>query len=98
MKFVDLVEAVTNKKLKKLNDRLSDMIKDDPNMLNRLLDLDWRDTLQVDSFCKDCFGDPSGIYINTLDEQKRLLRRIYDDRHQESGSNFMRPEYTAISF
>jgi len=98
MKFVDLVEAVTNKKLKKLNDTLSKMIQNDPTILHRLLDLDWRDNVQVDSFCKECFGEPKGIYINTLDEQKRLLRRIYNDRHKESGSNFMRPEYTAISF
>jgi len=96
-KLTDLIEAVTQTKLVKLNGKLRQLMTDDRTFKYRFLDLDWRDPKVVEDFCKECFGDPKGLYINTLDEQKGLLRRIYNDYHQENGSNFMRMEFTDVN-
>lgn len=93
-----IIEAVTNVKLAKMHNKLANRIDKDPTMKHRMMELDWANKDDIHAFCKDCFGEPKGLYINSVDEQAKLLRRFYDDYHKQSGSNFIRPEYDAIGF
>lgn len=92
----ELLEAITAPKLVKLNNQFKALMRADHTALSRLLKLNWRNDGEVESFCKECFGEPKGIYVNTLDEQKRLLSRMYHDYHKEAGTNFMRMEFTEV--
>lgn len=96
MTAYELLEAVTGPKLVKLNNKFNVLMQQDPTAKYRLLDLNWKNDSEIESFCKECFGEPKGLHINTLDEQKRLLSRMYHDYHKESGSNYMRMEYTEV--
>ena len=95
MKLENLVEAVTQSKLVKMNSKLKEKFEKDPSCKKRLLELDMNNDQEVKPFIDEVFGEPSGIYKNTYDEQKKLLRRMYDDYHKESGS-YIRPEYSEL--
>lgn len=95
---MELNELVTKTKLIKLHNMFMEKVGNDPQIKHRMMELDWSDDYTVESFCKECFGEPKGLYINTMDEQKKLLRRIYDDHHKQSGGNFMRQEFLPMEF
>ncbi len=95
MNLHKLNEAVTQSKLIKMNGKLKKMVEADPSMKKRLLELDMNDDSSVKPFIDEVFGEPTGLYKNTYEEQKKVLRRMYDDYHAEQGSMF-RPEFGEI--
>ena len=81
-------------KIVKLHDVLKRAIDKDPKIKDELLNLNINDEDETNMFCEKVFGDPKGMWKNTRGEQVKLLRRFYDDYHKESGSNFMRPDWS----
>lgn len=90
-----LNEEVTQTKLVKMNNTLKQRMNEDPSCKKKLLELDMNNDDEVGSFIKEVFGEPSGIYKNTYEEQKKVLNRMYDDYHKEQGS-MIRPEYSEL--
>jgi hypothetical protein len=94
--FYDLMEAVTRTKLVKMHAILKQKIAENAETQYELLELDINNPNETKSFMKKVFGEAKGLYINTEEEQTKLLRRFYDDYHKESGS-IVRPVYTELS-
>lgn len=93
MNFNQLSEAVTKSKF----DKYIKKINSDEVIRNRLSELNFDDEESVDGFLEEVFGEPTGIYKNTRDEQKLLIKRIQQDVHKDKGdSDLMRPVYTEI--
>ena len=96
MELMDLInkvdEAVTDSKYNKY----LKVINSNDEYVRRLEDMDLEDDDEIESYIDEVFGEPQGLYKNTKEEQKRLLRRLGQDVKAYSGDmGAFRPNYDA---
>ena len=95
MLFKEINEAVTMNKLNKLHKQFLSKMANDASIKDRMMNLNIDSDDEVENFCEDLFGsDIKGFHINTKDERKKLLRRIYKDYKTEHDNDFMRKDFS----
>lgn len=73
VKIKKLSEAVTENKYKKMLKEISSCDK----KKQRLQELNFGDDVAVEAYIKEELGKPKGLWKNTFDEQKKVLKRVH---------------------